>query len=607
MKTLKNSFHVKENLSFFFIPPIFFIFLMSLFKNQKKKKKKMIFLFFSLFSFVFSKDVFVPINATTFPYVPTVTEEKMWQIINTTDFVVVLVAPSNRPEILDQHHSFASASTLFAHGGPFLYLDCMEPIKLTQKYLVTPPSLFLFKNHTLWFCSPYPMSEISLLFTLRHFFSEKVDTAETIGALYSQLGRFRFTLITSPELLEKTLDLRFTVAAYLGAMDIIVTTRKNLNALKIPMNEIALFREEDHAITPLKLDFDAFFEASMPVFRNFVLSDFEDPDAIYACLMTDELTDQMGEFLYEQAELHPDFIVGWLPRHLRYIAERSTLQGYPGDNFIAFNPIFRYYFPNDKHVSYVLNYEFNKNDYNKSFGSYLDDIMWGKLAYKFHSENLTRKDKEGLVQKLNGVTYEHFLRNKRDDLVIMYLRSTKDDNKFALNTFNLAAEKVVKEWGLKNVSFAYINTYNNSGDYYYPYIPDYPHIRFFPHVNHSLSLFFLHSLTCDDIASFVVRCMDPRPNITLPEKDKEEFRNEAGHFVRIMNSLERHEKDRMTDYFKNMWIDLGVPINVKADVESNTYYGDEIPDSSFIPTRAPEPQAKKETKETPTDKSGDEL
>ena len=160
--------------------------------------------FFSFLSFISCADVFIPINATTFPYVPTVTEDKMWEYINTTDFVAVLVAPSNKAEIIDQHRSFGSASTLFAHGGPFLYIDCKDPIKLTQKYLVTPPSLFLFKNHSLWLSTPYPMSEISLLFTLKHFFTETVDTAENLKSLYSQLGRFRFTLITPPELLQQT-------------------------------------------------------------------------------------------------------------------------------------------------------------------------------------------------------------------------------------------------------------------------------------------------------------------------------------------------------------------------------------------------------------------
>lgn len=554
-------------------------------------------MFFSLFSrLAASEDVFIPFNITQFPYVPTVKEKKMWSYINNTDFVAVLVAPSDKEEIVDMHRAFASASAIYAHGGPFLYLDSKDEIKLTQKYLVKPPALFLFKNHSLWLASTFPMSEVSLLFTLKHFFSQTLETADSLRSIYNSLGHFRFTMISTPDLVQETLDLRFKVAPYLGPMDIIVTTRKNLNKLNISMDQIALFRQEDHAIQSVALDFDAFFNATMPVFRNFVLSDFNNAEKVFAGLMTDVLTIEMEEFLFEQAELHPDIIVGWIPRQLRYVAERSTLQGYPKDNFVAFNPVFRYYYPNDKYVSYTLNYDFNKNDYNKSFGPYLDDISSGKLKLQFHSENLTKKDTEGPVQKLNAESYKHFLRNQVDDLVVLYLKSSKDNNTFFIDEFKAAA-KQIRELGLENVSFAYINTYNNSGDFFYPYILDYPHIRFFPRQNHSWSTFFLHVYRADDIESFVVRCMTPRPNVTIPQKSHEEFKREAGLYIRIMGQLESSERNRMTDYFKNTWQELQIPIDlIKEDVEEDTLYGDDI--KNFDPTKGKIKSEKKEKKET---------
>ena len=110
-------------------------------------------------------------------------------------------------------------------------------------------------------------------------------------------------------------------------------------------------------------------------------------------------------------------------------------------------------------------------------------------------------------------------------------------------------------------------------------------------------MLFMHSLTADDIASFTIRCMDPRPNVTLPVKNQEEFKNEAGHFILQMNSLDPQEKGRMTDYFKNMWIELGVPINVKAEKETTTYYGDDIEDIQFIPQKNQTPLVIKDSSE----------
>ncbi|EAY02586.1 hypothetical protein TVAG_254870 [Trichomonas vaginalis G3] len=526
-------------------------------------------MFSFLFSLCLSEDHYISFNDTSQPFVPTVTEHKMWSIVNTTDFVAVLVAPSNKFEIIQQHIAFSGASSLFMNNGPFLYVDATNPLKLTQKYLVTPPALFLFKNHSLWLACPYPMNEVSLLFTLKRFFSQTVDTVDEMKDLYATLGCYRFSLITSPDLLEKTLDLRFKVAPYLGAMDVIVTSRKNMNLLNVSALEICLFRLEDHALQPFEPDFNAFFEVAEPVFKQYIYDDLVNSPKTIVAMMSDELITEQEEYLYDMALKYPSLQFGFLSRDLRFVAERACLLSFQdGDNFIAFDPVYQGFYPNEKYKSYCFQYPFSRGDYNRSFTNYFDEIVSGKLKIQYHCENLTEEDESGLVKKLNANNYEHFLRNRVADLVVLYLRTTLDDNSYYINLLNLAAEKL-KENNVTNVRFAYINTFNNTGQYHYPHILEYPSLRFYPHQNQSESIVFAHDWSSDDIARFICRCT--RPPIKddfLPRKDEKEFKSEAGRFVKYMYSYNKRDSDRLTEYFRKMWLELDIPVGIKLENEA---------------------------------------
>lgn len=527
-------------------------------------KNKMISFFLS---FIRCEDYYVSYNNTAYPYLATVNESRMWKIVNSSEFVAVLVAPSDRYEILEQHIAFAGASTLFQNNGPFLFVDAQKRLKLTQKYLVTPPALFLFKNHSLWLACPYPMSEIALLFTLKRFYSQTVDTADTLKDIYATLGRYRYTLITPPDLLDKTLDLRFKVAPYLGAMDIIVSSKKNLMDLNASVNEICLFRLEDHAIQPIEPDFDDFFNYVTPIFKKYIYEDLAETDRIIVAMMSDECTTEQEEYLYDMSIKYPNLQFGWLSRDLRYIAERSCLLSFKdGDNFIAFDPVNRGFYDNEKYKSYCFQYPFSRGDYNRSFTNYFDDITSGKLKIKYHCENVTEAEEKALVQKLNANSYEHFLRNRVADLVVLYLRSTLDnENDYYINLLQTAAEKLVEN-NITNIRFGYITTVNNSGLFKYPYIYEFPNLRFYPHQNQSELIPFPHEWTSDDIVRFICRVMRPPVKADfVPKKNEDEFKGEAGRFVRFMSTYSKDESQRLTQYFKEMWLELDIPIGVKIE------------------------------------------
>jgi len=515
-------------------------------------------------------DVFIPFNRTSNSFIPKIDEKSMWDVVKRAGYVAVMVANSESRETDSLLDSFSGASTLFSEDGPFVFVDASQELNLTKTYMVKTPAVFLFRNHSLWFASSFPLSETSLLFMLDGFFSQKIPTIDDSKQLFSILGHFAFTLVTSPDLVEKTLDLRFKVAPFLGSMDIIVASRRLLTALEVPENEIGLFRSEDAAFTHIEIDYDSFFSSAKPVFKKLVMSDLNNPDLVTYAFISPVLRKEHEEFLYDLASQYPDLSIGYLSPPLKYLATISTLdpldQNY---HFVAFNPLFRFYYPTEHIIqSELSSMPFNSDTWFNYSSQYIKMIQNGTIQRKFHSEEEEVSSVNPI--KVVGTNYAQFMNETNKDVLIYFYSSSHPDSVRDLDSFKKSVS-FLESLGINDVKFGFIDAGKNSAPVLFPHIVSFPSLRYYPANNHSFSIPFFHSYTKNDIIRFFARVSKRSIDlIGIPKKDESEFKEEIGSFIKSMHSMSNNDQKVLIEYFRQMWLDLNLAVNIKAEVEETT-------------------------------------
>ncbi|OHT13107.1 hypothetical protein TRFO_16861 [Tritrichomonas foetus] len=505
--------------------------------------------------YFFTLLIFIPYKIRK-PEVLTVnTLSEMEKVIHSTTFSVVLHIDSQdsaSPLLKDQ---FIRASSLFNHNGSFCIIDSSKSESQLRKYGQQAPCLVLFKQKREWLILPYPRNEDSLLFLFNHFFSQKLVTMNNRADFLSCFGHFDFTLLTPPELVQQVMSLRFQISAYVGNMEILVCDKKFLQqSFTIKNNEIGIYRAEDQTIQSIQPNIDSIFEATIPVFRHFVTTDFRQPDSTFVAFLgtqQDSNLKDVDELLFNLSIKFPNFVIGYLEPKLQYIARHATMQKFDNlPTIITFSPSDRSYFPiNDPKL---FNLPFNKEQWMKDAELYLSMINKGKIKRKYHSEPVPKNNKNDLVEKIVGDTYDSFMKDQRHDLYVMYVESNNGVCNEALSEFQKAAEVA------RNIRFGVIDVILNSSPRKFPQIHKLPYVRFYPSKNRTNDVPFLHSMKRDDFLRFAMKFGSQNYKFDVPKKSKSEFRNEISIFNKIISQLPPDDQNKMEPYFKKMWFEVGL-------------------------------------------------
>ncbi|KAK8884036.1 hypothetical protein M9Y10_043139 [Tritrichomonas musculus] len=471
---------------------------------------------------------------------------------------VVFIGDLNNPETEKYKDCFLRVSTFFGKKVSFLCIDSLYCSDLLTRYGQRPPCLVFYKNSSEWMVVPFPRKEESLLFLFDHFLSQKLVIANHEADVLSYLGHFDFALLTSPDLSNLTLTLRFQASLYLGNLDIVVCDKNLLSQyFQIKEGEIGIYRSEDRTIKSVQPTFDAIFEGSIPSFRRFVTTDFREPNSTFLAFLGVNQNDEQSlssysndidDLLYELSTQFPQFIIGYLEPKLHYIARHATLQNFKTlPTMISFSTHDRSYFPYEHGSLFQL--PFSKDKWLNDAKFYLTQISKGKIKRKYHSEPVPKTNKSDPVEKIVGSTYDSFMNDKKHDLYVMFIKSNGGSCNDALEEFRKAAKIA------KNIRFGVIDAYLNSSPREFPHIITLPYVRFYPSKNHSNSTPFLQLMNQNNFLRYAMKFGSQKYNFDVPQKSLSELRVEMNDFSKIVGRLPSEDRLKMEKYFKELIIE----------------------------------------------------
>ncbi|OHT04966.1 hypothetical protein TRFO_27409 [Tritrichomonas foetus] len=533
-----------------------------------------------IFLFGLFNRIFIPYNIVKESYFTQVKWSNLISFLNNSNLTIAYIGN------IDHFHPMTSmmnnAAITFGHKISFISLDSSGADKFLQQYNCTGESLFFFIGQKVWLACSTPGTETSFQFMISSFLQQTISSVNNIQTLHSILGHFHFSFITSHENLESVFTLRYKSSPFLGPIDIIIANDIVLNELKITNEKIAIYRQEDHSIEVINISFESIFEAVKPTFRRLVNTDLFDKTKPIAALVVDELSSEMEDFLYHiYLKYKENFIVGWIPPLRHYIVERSTLINVNEQKpfFIAFHAFDRSFYPYSNLITIDLlqkentqklppefsSHKFTKDLWNEICSFYLMNIIENKINRTYHSS--TKPDllfNESHVNYLVGKNYSDFIKTQKDLIILYYYDDNSEETLNARNELKKVAEFFSNE---SSLLFGAIEMNQNSVPECFPnFALNYaPHIRLIK--TDKTQIPFLHVIKSNEIMRFIAHFSSSNFTIEIPQKDEDEFKKEAAHFVQIMYALPENEREIVKEYFKQMWINLDIDYGVKIDDE----------------------------------------
>ena len=212
-------------------------------------------------------------------------------------------------------------------------------------------------------------------------------------------------------------------------------------------------------------------------------SDIRDPEAQVACLVSDVLTDDQKDFLFEIGLRYPSFVVGWAGEDLVPYVEQVTHEEYKGSPmFAVFNlDQGKHWNPSEWFTSTLLQMPFDTKTWTNAASKMLRKIETGDLGPEYLSEQ-EPADNPGVVKKIVGTTYKDFVLDPEKDVVMLYKRQNCPHCEKFHPEFTAFAEEC-EAAGLDFLKFGWIDVSRNSADIKFPYMAGVPHVYIYPAKN----------------------------------------------------------------------------------------------------------------------------
>lgn len=505
-------------------------------------------MFFVLIVNVSSADVFIPMSKISGTYCTEVDSDKLNEYISKNEKLIVLSSPSTLYKTKEYLNRFSNINLLYDKNVPFLFIDNYKN-NMFRSYGTT--SILFYRNGTIYLTFPFPDNDMSLLFAIKSFTDDKFETVNSVDQLIPKLGSYKYTFITKEDNLDKTIELRRNVSSTYGPIDILIGSKRFLMGYGVDIGDFLLFRLDDQSLVPVVLSDESFLENCQPVFHRFRREDLNDPNSIYVGIVDNDISLAQEEYLYDIAEQYPDFKVGFFSPELRDVIEDTLLYTFKTPDIVAFNPVYRYYYPTDSFQGYALLYPFSRKDYNEQYGPYFEQVFNGSLKKRYHYVNVSVVSRYKNLSKLNSKSYLDFITNKKKDSIIFYTTAQKgflSEIKTLKKIANLYAKR-----GIDDVQFGYINRKNNTGHFLFPKNYSDVHIVYFVRGNINEPIHFMHTFNRDDITRFISYCAPNKTGklrIRTKPKDVDEFKDDIERFVNKMYDMTNIERKKLVDYFK---------------------------------------------------------
>lgn len=470
--------------------------------------------------------------------------------------IIAMAFCKRRRRTKEAQKAFIGMAKHYSNIAMFVQFEHDDAKRKAIKHgIKTLPVMFFYQNFKLQMICPYLDNENAMnrIFDL-FLFPNETQIIINSTELYNYLGSMKFTILApTPELFQHALKLHRNISQHLGEVDVARVSPDVFTNLSLDPTKMALFRNEDKSIVNFETglneyydDIKSFFNASLPVYRIFQISDIIDPRLQLFCLTSPVLTNEMKDFLFEIAPKYPEYAFGYLGSDFLKAAPEALGVKFSNRldmhvcNFarrwrIDIDDLFTYEF---------LRLPFDKKRWTRMTEYAIKLIQKGRQK-KYLSEPIPKPNSKSLIKKIVGKTYSTFINDPEHDVLMMYITHCDSCKKFKPVFIDFVKE--YHSTGKKFVKFGWIDVEKNAAEIEFPKIKYLPHFELFPAKNKSDHDQLRGERSRDNLVRFLkYKCMEEFPlNVSKP-MDKLQT---TMQIINMLMNIQEDENEDINKFF----------------------------------------------------------
>jgi thiol-disulfide isomerase/thioredoxin len=443
---------------------------------------------------------------------------------------------------------FIDASVRFYSQAEFAFLDSTASRNLSRKYAFELSSIILYTSGFVAGSWQVTADATTILYLFDGLLSPLPDPISKKSALPRVLGNIPFALFAAPNYTDLARTLQIEASTQMGLIQIVPVTSQVLSELEIDPPTIALFRQEDQTVVSISDDVEELYAASYPVFRTLTAADLQDRERIVFALVSNELTDDQNDFLYDVGSKFQAVTVGWAGDDIRPYVEHAVHTELPEIAVAAVRFELGSFYDLSEEFTPAIVGHFDRAKWTDAALRALARITAGEAKPQFFSESEEPTDAQGLVTRLVGTTYAAFVLDPAFDAVVLFKRpSCPHCEKFAPVFEALAQE--LSAAGVSGVRFAMIDVSRNSAELPFPYMPGVPHVYVFPATNKTGGDSLRGSRDREGMIRFLKSYATVDIPFEVPPADKKQLALEFLQVITRLKTMPEEEQKKTMEYF----------------------------------------------------------
>jgi hypothetical protein len=506
---------------------------------------------------------FVPYSVTSHSFVPTINSDGLNNWTTPANHTIVLAMSDSDAKKGEVESTFTQAAIYFYGKADFVILDRTSARAVGREREIELTSLLVYARS--FFLGSYllPASATGVLYLLDLLLNPLPAPLSNLTQLYAVLGNSPFAILTPPNLTRRAMSLQYRASGQMGYVDVVPVVPELLLAMGIDSRAIGLFRMEDMTVVQVDFDVDSLYDASFPVYRTLMKSDFQDSDNLTFALIASTLDNDHRDFLYDVGVRFPNVTVGWAGDDVRAWVEHVAHQKFTaGVEVAAFN------FERGQHYNVsgfftpeLLRAPFVVSKWVAAATQLLTQIESGVIQPIILSEE-EPVDNPGPVSKLVGKTYEKFVMDEDTDAIVLYKRQNCSHcDKFFPEFEAFAADCR----DLPFLKFGYIDVSKNSADIAFPYMPGVPHVHIFPAKNKTGGDALRSSRDRDGLIRFIKRWGTNEIPFEVPPPDRKKVAMEIFQMLMSAKNMPETEQMKAMAYIQEMSALVGLNTTAPKD------------------------------------------
>jgi len=493
-------------------------------------------------------------------------EDDVEYFLQTVGKVVIFLLDSDSPITRKNAQMFGDASVVYGEDAAFIAFTMESAPNYFKLYANNNKNLVFLTKEKRGTSTIFPSTESEFSFLLESFLYNDYPQLDDIDQVNGLLRPCRYAILATRPLRPKADDVFFRFLPSVGSIVIMNVSPNLLRAAGCSGHKLAVYRRVDKVVQEFDYDLDeilrfdtdveerqrnptwnpyeSFQLALKPTFIASMTREFyEHSNTVTGVFITDQMKSEERDMLQRLGAEFPQFLIGGTDVHnsisIFYLVEKALAV----PSFVLFNyPAFSYY-------GYV------ENATESSIREFLKKCADGTIKPTYPSEEQApplKEDAEVSLTKVVGTTYEKFVSDATNDVLMFYLQDPTLQSLEFVRRF----AKYMKESKIKGLKIGYINYTVNSSPVGFPELFSEPSVQIFPANDKSANQTFYGGRTVYSLMEFVKRTgtIAVTKNESLFDPDGELYY--MNHFLNEVRKLNPESQMQVMGYITDMGIKM---------------------------------------------------